>query len=196
MRYQGLVLVALSILPAIAQQSKKAGTYQVGTYVLRTVAADGTTTNDINCGPTLASTTCSGGIHQNGFTVYEVQVEDGVWHLVTFQQASDSAARKIFNITPTHFKAEKPNPLDFLKAGDRVLFRVEKHKKLLGSETDVLIPFADNPNKEAKFIGSFHPTALPESPKRPSDNVKAMCDAHKLSPELEKQLCSQATEKK
>lgn len=186
----------ISVLPATAQQSKKADTYQLGTYVLRTVASDGTTTNDVSCGPTLGSTTCSGGIHQNGFTVYRVQVPNGVWELVTYQQASDSSARKIFNITPTHFRAEKPNPLDFLKPSDKVLFRVEKHKKLLGTETDVLIPFADNPNKEAKFIGSFHPTALPDQPKQPSDNVKAMCDAHKLSPELEKQLCSQSKEQK
>jgi allophanate hydrolase subunit 1 len=46
-------------------------------------------------------------------------------------------------MTPTHFKSEKTNPLDLLKPGDRVLFRVERHKKLLGVEADMYVPFAD-----------------------------------------------------
>jgi hypothetical protein len=86
---------------------------------------------------------------------------------------------------------EKENPLDFLKNGERVVFRVETHKKLLGVETDIFVPFADNPNKETKFVGTFFPHILPEKPSPPSDNVRAMCDAHKLSPELERQFCTQ-----
>lgn len=90
-------------------------------------------------------------------------------------------------MTPEHFKSEKPNPLDFLKDGERVLFRVEQHKKIGGTETDVFIPYADKPDKECKFIGTFisNTPSVPTTQK-PVDNVKAMCDAHKLSPEQEK----------
>jgi hypothetical protein len=87
--------------------------------------------------------------------------------------------------------AEQP-PLDFLKSGDRVLFRVEIHRKIGGKEIDVYIPYADNPSKEVKFLGEFVPL-VPQSvlPPKPTDNVKAMCDSHQLPPELEKTYCSQ-----
>jgi hypothetical protein len=94
---------------------------------------------------------------------------------------------------PVHFKKEKPNLLDALKPGDRVMFRVEYHRKLDGTEKDVFIPKADDPNKEEKFIGTFTPALAPMQPKPSLDNVRAMCDAHKLSPELEKQLCDSTT---
>jgi hypothetical protein len=45
-------------------------------------------------------------------------------------------------MTPMHFKSEKDNPLDVLKGGERVLFRVEKHQKLNGVEISVYIPYA------------------------------------------------------
>jgi hypothetical protein len=41
---------------------------------------------------------------------------------------------------PVHFKKEKPNLLDALKPGDRVMFRVEYHRKLDGTEKDVSSP--------------------------------------------------------
>jgi hypothetical protein len=60
-------------------------------------------------------------------------------------------------------------------------------------EEHLYIPFADNPNKEVDFLGTFVPDSVAPSPQRPSDNVRAMCDARKLSPELEKQFCIPAT---
>jgi hypothetical protein len=113
--------------------------------------------------------------------------------LETARQAEDAQMRRIFNDEPLHFKREKSNPLDLLKTGDAVLFRVVHRKTLIGGGYDeIYIPFADNPNKEAKFEAWFDPkTNLPVKPAPVSDNVKAMCDAHKLSPELEKQYCTQ-----
>jgi len=169
----------------------KSNTYQLGTYITSAAVSDGTTSNNIRCGDgSLGTTVCSGGVQANGMMVYQIQVDDGVWSVVTERQASDSMTRRVLNSEPLHFKAERANPLDLLKGGDRVLFRVERHRKLVGAETDIYIPFADNPDKEAKFVGVFHPAMVAAPPARPSDNVRAMCDAHKLSPELEKQLCS------
>lgn len=178
----------------LAYGTDKSGTYQLGTYLTASAVSDGTVTDNFNCGSeTLGSTVCSGGIHANGVIVYRIKVPGGVWSLETMRQAEDSAQRRILGDEPLHFKSEKENPLDLLKNGDKVLFRVEEPRKLLGVEVDVFVPFADNPNKEAKFVGSFISDVLPVRPKSPSDNVRAMCDAHKLSPELEKQLCTPAS---
>ncbi len=63
-----------------------------------------------------------------------------------------------------------------------------------GVETSIFIPYADNPDKEFRFIGYFTPSVSPASPPdKPTDNVKTMCDAHKLAPELEKQYCQPST---
>jgi hypothetical protein len=190
MRYMGLFILILASFPAVAQQSKKnkSDTYQLGSYLGFENVADGTMTDNFHCGsPSLGPTTCSGGARLNGVAVYQIQVADGVWHVETMRQSMDTTMRQI-GMTPSHFKAEKENPLDLLKIDDKVIFRVEKVRK----NTFVFVPFANNPNKEERFIGFFHPSAVPAAqPKPPSDNVKAMCEAHKLSPELEKQLCSQ-----
>jgi hypothetical protein len=69
------------------------------------------------------------------------------------------------------------------------MFRLEKHKKIGGTETDMYIPFADKPDKEVKFVTRFVPNVIPQQPIKPTDNVKAMCDSGRLSPELHKQYC-------
>ncbi|MGB8030336.1 MAG: hypothetical protein WCF30_11805 [Terracidiphilus sp.] len=177
----------------MANANDKSGTYQLGTYITSSAVADGTITDNFNCGdPSVTGTTvCSGGVVDNQVMIYRIRVAQGIWSLETYRQASDSAVRNTFGDQPPHLKREKQNPLDFLKNGDRVMFRVETHKKLLGVETDIFVPFADNPNRETKFVGTFYPYIVPEKPSPPSDNVRAVCDAHKLSPELEKQFCTQ-----
>jgi len=163
--------------------------YKIGTFVSATAAADGTITSTLHGN----GTTVAGGVYENYVAVYRIKVEDGSWTLETCTQAADSMLRN-WGITPAHWKSEKANPLDSLKNGDRVLFRVEQHKKIGGTETDIYIPYADKPNKEFLFIGTFHPNVVPQQAQKPSDNVKAMCNAHKLSPELEKQYCQRQTE--
>ena len=69
------------------------------------------------------------------------------------------------------------------------MFRIERHRKINGAEIDVFIPYADDPRKEAKFVGSFAPMKQPHDLAMPTDNVKAMCESGKLSPELQAQYC-------
>jgi hypothetical protein len=176
----------------LAHSRDKSNSYQLGIYIAANAVADNTSTDTTRCNTDVGAAVCSGGVRFNQVIIYQIQVPDGVWHLETYRQAEDSMARSNLGFEPTHLKSEKANPLDLLKNGDKVLFRVEEHRKLLGVETDILIPFADNPNKEAKFVGTFVSAVVPEQAKPPSDNVRAMCDAHKLSPDLEKQLCKQS----
>ena len=179
------VLLATMTLagPAYAREDK-AASYQMGTYVSTSVAADGTITSTLHGD----GTTVAGSVYGNHVAVYSLKVADGIWKLETYTQNKDSMIRQM-GMTPMHLKSEKENPLDALKGGERVLFRVEKHRKLNGVETSVCIPFAENPNKEFRFVGYFYSNAQPAQPQKPGDNVKAMCDAHKLSPELENLYC-------
>ncbi len=181
----------LSIYMTEMAAKDKSSMYRQGTYITASLAADGTTTNNITCGDSgIGGTVCSGGVKANAVAIYRVKVDDGIWFLETDRQVKDSMDRRLFNDEPLHFKKEKENPLDLLKNGDKVLFRVERHKKIGGTDINIFIPFADKPDKEAKFFGTFVPSLTPTQPARPSDNVRAMCDAHKLSPELEKQFCN------
>lgn len=165
------------------------GDYQMGTFISSSIAQDGTITSTLHGD----GTTTAGSVYANQIAVYKIQVTDGIWLLNTYTQNKDSMIRNM-GMTPMHFKSEKSNPLDVLKGGDRVLFRVEKHRLLNGVETSIFIPYADNPGKEFRFIGYFTPSAPPASLRdKPTDNVRAMCDAHKLSPELEKQYCQAPT---
>jgi hypothetical protein len=177
---------AALLLTGLAFAKDHSSEYQMGTLVTAEVIADGTITSTLHGD----GTTVAGGVYANHVGIYTVRVENGSWKLETMTQANDAMLRRM-GMTPAHFKSEKSNPLDALKNGDKVLFRVERHKKLNGTETDAYIPYADNPNKEVTFVAIFVPDVVPQQAHKPSDNVKAMCDAHKLSPELQKQFCSQ-----
>lgn len=179
-----LILLTVGILPARANKDNSAS-YQMGTFIAASAVNDGTITSNLHGD----GTTIAGGVYANAIAVYTLQVSDGYWKLNTYTQNKDSMLRDM-GMTPMHFKAEKGNPLDVLKGGERVLFRVEKHQKLNGVETSVFIPYADNPQKEFHFIGYFYPNTPKAQEAKPTDNVKAMCDAHKLSPELERQYCT------
>jgi hypothetical protein len=177
----------------LAHAKDKSNSYQMGVLVDSHGVSDGTITDTFDCGDRLlGKTTCSGGVYANSVTLYRIKVAGGIWVIETRQQALDSAMRRLIDEEPTHFKAEKKNPLDFMKYGDRVLFRVETHRKLVRTETDIYIPYADKPDKEASFVGHLESDAPTSAPVPKSDNVKAMCDAHKLSPQLEAQLCKAA----
>lgn len=181
-----LLLIASTLAAPANASNDKSASYRMGTFESSSVAADGTITNGLYGD----GTTIAGSVYQNHVGVYILKVADGDWHLETYTQNKDSMIRQM-GMTPLHFKAEKNNPLDVLKGGERVLFRVENHRMLNGVETSVYIPFADNPNKEFHFIGYFYPDTIPAQPQKATDNVKAMCDARKLSPELEKQYCAE-----
>lgn len=185
------ILIASILLAGVLSAKDKSSTYQMGVFGGSEAARDGTMTSDFNCGArSLGSTVCNGGARLNQVTVYQIQVDGGFWTVETLRQARDTNVRRIMRTEPTHFRAEEPNPLDLLKNGDRVLYRVERHKKLLGVEIDIFIPFADNPSKEARFVGSLTLTETATATVRPaSDNVRAVCDAHLMSPALEKQIC-------
>ena len=183
------VLLSASV-PSFAEKDKSKD-YQVGTYVSAVAVGDGTITSTLHGD----GTTVAGGVYSNNVRVYEIKVDDGTWFVETMRQSVDSRMRN-WGMTPSHLTSEKPNPLDFLKNGDKVMFRLEKHKKIGGTETDMYIPYADKPDKEVQFVTRFVPSFAPAQPTKPTDNVKAMCESGRLSPELQKQYCETAKEAK
>lgn len=180
------LILALALFPALVSfAGNKGDEYQVGTFLSASAVADGTITSTLHGD----GTTVAGGVYSNQVGLYSIKVPGGIWSVETKRQAEDSWMRNM-GWTPTHFTSEKQNPLDFMKNGDKVIFRVEKHKKLVGSETDVYVPFADKPDKEVTFVGTFKPDTV-QAPAVPSSssNVKAVCDSGRLSPEVYKQIC-------
>jgi imidazolonepropionase-like amidohydrolase len=100
-------------------------------------------------------------------------------------------------LTTIHFRQERPNLLDNLKRGDRFAFRIEADHRIGATKTSfhAYVPRADDPRKEDKFDAEFTPIPAPDTTAAaPVDNVKAMCDAHRFSPEQEKQYCGTAQE--
>jgi len=180
-----IVIVLLSLaLFGSAFAKDHSNDYQMGTFISATAVADGTITSTLHGD----GTTVAGDVYANHVGVYRIKVADGTWFVTTLNQAQDSMLRGM-GMTPAHFKSEKANPLDGLKNGDKVLFRLHERHYLNGKFTLMAIPYADNPNKEVEFSTRFESDIAPSQPEKATDNVKAMCDAHKLSPELVKQLC-------
>lgn len=176
-------------LPASAQSLPK---YEIGSLLGNQVQPDGTYSSNVYCGEGTFYT-CTGSAGFNTIRIYDVQTDDGTWHLVTDRQAGDATVRQ-FGQTPMHFKSEKPNLLDSLKTGDKVAFRTEKdHRIGAKGQFHIFIPRADDPKKEDKFEGWFTPKNLPATPPKLTDNIKAMCDAHRFSPDDEKKYCTQKT---
>lgn len=160
--------------------------YQIGTFVLATANADGTTTSTLHGD----GTTVAGGVYGNYLKTYQIKGDTGTWTVVPLNEAQDSMIRGM-GMTPTHFKKEKDNPLDVLKSGDKVMFRLYEHHYVNGKRTEMAIPYADNPNKEFKFVTSFVPKVPVPAPDKPTDNVKAMCNSGKLTADQQKQFCTQ-----
>lgn len=180
--------ICLFLLLIGLAQAKDRPDYIKGTYLGNGPVPDGTYTNGIRCGSGLGPYTCTGSAGFNSLTFYYVRIEGGVWSLATVRQVVDTMMRR-HEFTPMHLTREKPNLLDAMQPGTELLFRVEYHKKIGGTESDVYIPRADNPAKEDKFVGLFVPKVAAPVPAQPTDNIKALCDSHKLSPELEAQYC-------
>jgi hypothetical protein len=162
MKVTTALLIALTI--AIPAQAKKdnSASYQMGTFISSSAADDGTISNTLHGD----GTTIAGNVYRNHITVYTIKVTDGHWNLNTYTQNKDSMLRGM-GMTPVHFKSEKDNPLDVLKGGERVLFRVEKHQKLNGVEISIYIPYADNPPRN--FISLDTSTPTPRRPSRKSN---------------------------
>jgi hypothetical protein len=185
-----VLIVVASTFVATANAKDKSNDYQVAVFQVANVVHDGTTTNSIKCGdPGVFSgnTVCGGGVHENTITVYHVKVEGGHWDLETRRAVDDAAMRRIFHDDSQHLRGEV-DPLVGVHAGDKVIFRIGAKRQY---NADIFIPLPNNPNKETKFMGWFHPDSEAPEPKPQTDNVKAMCDSHKLSQELEKKFCSQ-----
>lgn len=182
-----LATVALLTKPEARAEDHSAD-YKMGTFLSASAVADGTITNTLHGD----GTTVAGDVYANHVGVYRIKVTDGTWHVTTLRQNQDSMLRGM-GMTPSHIKSEKPNPLDGLKNGDKVLFRIHERRYLNGKFTQMAIPYANNPNKEVEFSARFVPDVAPPQAATPS-NVKAMCDAGKLSPELRAQYCTVSAE--
>jgi len=155
----------------------------MGTYVISntvTVAA-GIKVNNFDCDPqSQGSIACSSKTDSNGVNLLS---DSGRQRVLVSGNEAGSLPGSSFGKEPAHITAEERNPLDLLKNGDKVLFRVETHRRLNGIETDIKIPFSDNPNKKAEFVGTFTPAVIPGQSKARS-NVR--CARPKLSRNLKK----------
>jgi len=164
-----ITIALLSLVLAGAAFAKDhSSDYQMGTLVRAGKVDTGMWRDTTSCGTTV----CSGGISEITENHYYIKVADGTWVLY-----------------PNWGDESKHNPLLLMKPGDNILFRIEQKRKLNGTFPYAYIPRADDPDKEIMLAAKFVPDIAPSVVEKPSDNVKAMCDAHKLSPELEKQLC-------
>jgi hypothetical protein len=181
MRHTGLALAALLLVSQSARVSSedRPKVFLVGTYLGNEMQPDGEDQN-------------AAAMHRT----YYVRTEEGTWSLVSYNEAADVIAHTL-GWTPLHLKNEKPNTLDNLKHGDKFAFRVEADHRIGATKTSfhVYIPRADDPKKEDKFDADFTPIPTPAAAAAtPTDNVKAMCEAHRFSPEQEKQFCETAQE--
>ena len=178
-----VIALTLALCRPVAAQ-KPSEQYQVGTFLGTEVLADGTYTNNIQCGSG-PGYTCAGSAGFNSFHAYYVKTAEGVWAFVTKRENEDVGMRKL-GMTPVHLLAEKPNLLDSLKPNDRVTFRVQH----IGRQNFfVWIPRADNPKKDDKFYGTLTPNTVQAETPKATDNIKAMCDSHRFSPDDEKKYC-------
>jgi hypothetical protein len=181
MRTAGLAIAALLLVSQSARifPQDHTKTFLIGTYIGNEMQPDGDNQN-------------AAAMHRT----YYIRTSEGTWSLATFTDAGDAIAHNI-GLSSIHFKSDRPNLLDGLKRGDRFAFRVEADHRIGATKTSfhAYVPRADDPKKEDKFDAEFTPipTAAAAAPVT-TDNVKAMCDAHRFSPEQEKQYCGGAQE--
>jgi hypothetical protein len=175
MRNVLVLFLAVGVSLSVRADDKKKD-YQVGIFMGSELVPDGTFTNNISCPD---GTTCTGSAGFNGVRVYSIRTDDGLYRLETLDEANDSGMRKL-GMTPQHLFKEKTNLLDALKIGDKVAIRVKIYKGLFGITYNVYVPGADNPKKEDRFLARFISNNPPPKPVKPTDNIKALCDAGKL----------------
>ena len=108
--------------------------------------------------------------------MYAINVDGGIWM-----------------VQPTN---DKPNPLDDLRDGDKVMFRMHEGRDPDGKYVHMYVPYAENPKKDAEFVAHWLPSPPPPTlesepkpeSKKPTDNVAAMCASGRLSPEQQKKF--------
>ena len=178
MRIAGLALAVflLVAVPMGARGEDHAKVFLIGTYLGNEMQPDGTN-----------------GTGSAMHRTYYVRTEDGTWALVTWAEGGDILAHTM-NMVPARFKNERPNLLDTLKRGDKFAFRAEADHRVGAGKSSfhVYIPRADDPKKEDKFDAELTPVPAARGAEAPTDNVKAMCEAHRFTPEQEKQYCGDA----
>jgi len=176
MRYAGLALAAFLFIsqPTRTPSEDRGKTFLIGTY-LGYEMQDGDTNGT---GATMHRT-------------YYVRTDDGTWSLVSFAGAA-AMMEHTNGWAPGHSKTEKSNLLDSLKHGEKFAFRVEPDHRIGATKNSyhVFIPQAEDPKKEDKFDAELTPIPNQDAAQPPTDNVKAMCDAHRFTPEQEKQYCA------
>jgi len=170
MRYASLAFAAFLLISQSVSvcPEDRAKIYLVGIYLGNEMQPDGT-------GSTMHRT-------------YYIRTDDGTWTLVTWADGGDILAHTM-NMVPARFKSDRPNLLDGLKHGEKFAFRAESDHHLGATKYSfhVYIPRADDPRKEDKFDADFTSMTIPAAAS--TDNVKAMCDAHRFTAEQEKQYC-------
>jgi hypothetical protein len=178
MRTADLAIAALLLVSQSARvlPQDHAKSFLIGTYLGNEMQPDGDSEN-------------AAAMHRT----YYIRTDDGTWSLVTWTDAGDALAHNM-GLTNIHFKQERPNLLDSLKHGDRFAFRAEPDRRAGATRNSfhVYIPRADDPKKEDKFDAELTPIPTPDATaaSMQTDNVKAMCDAHRFTPEQEKQYCA------
>ena len=173
MKTVGIALAALLLVSQSIRVSPEDRTkaFLIGTYLGDELRPDG------------ASPSTS-ALHRT----YYVRTNDGTWGLVNDPDPSVVVPHSLA-WTSLHLKGERPNVFDSLKRWDKLTFRTEPDRRIGGLKNSFLvyIPRADDPSKEDRFDAEFmpRPSPTPES----ADNVKAMCGAHRFTPEQERQYC-------
>lgn len=151
----------------------RAKVYMIGTYLGDEMRPDGTNGT-------------SSTLHRT----YYVRTDDGTWSLVFF---SGGDILSHVGLNSSRSKNAGPNLLDSLKHGDKFAFRAESEHRAGSTKTTYLVyvPRADDPKKEDKFDAEFTPIQAPATvpAAAPTDNVKAMCDSHRFTPEQEAKYC-------
>jgi hypothetical protein len=180
MRIVGIAVAALLLVSLSARTSAedRPKVFLVGIYLGDEMQPDGDSEN-------------AAAMHRT----YYVRTNEGTWSLVSYNEAADMMAHTL-GWTPLHLKNEKANMLDGLKHGDKFAFRVEADHRIGATKTSfhAYIPRSDDPKKEDKFDAEFTPIPTPVAAPAPTDNVKAMCEAHRFSPDQERQYCGTAQE--
>lgn len=176
MRHASLAIAALLLVSQAARVLPEDHTkvFLIGTYLGNEMQPDGAEQN-------------AAAMHRT----YYVRTEEGTWSLVSFSGVDDMLSHTL-SWAPIHQKSERASSLDNLKRGDRFAFRIEADHRIGATRTSfhVYIPRADDPKKEDKFDAEFTPVPTPAAAAPvQTDNVKAMCEAHRFSPDQEKQYC-------
>ena len=175
MKRAALVLSALLLLtqPLHMLAADHAKDFVIGTYLGEEMQPDGTN-----------------GTSTTMHRTYFVRTNTGTWSLVCASDLADAMAQRV-GLATVPFRKDHALLFDNLKHGDKFAFRSEPDRRIGASSTSyhVYIPRADEPKKEDKFDAEFTPVAPPLPEAAANDNIRAMCEEHRFSPDQERQYC-------